>query len=300
MEMTNAKINLSSIIEKEFKVIGDFVCINLDSKSMKRYQSNIKSLRLMDSGIAFACCLAGRSKVRANGKVYRFDRGTIAFLKRGDNFEPVEYDSEFSFFLFFSRREVKLGNTESLSILIQIKIEIEKNPFFRVSDSVFMSLVILFQRLQECLHREDLVFRYEIAENYLRIIFFTVASEMFSGVARAGIEQSGSIDLNRFISYVSENFIAEREVGFYARKFFLTTKYFNAKILKVSGHTPHWWINAFVLAKSKLMLQDSGLRIQEISDSLNFPTASLFSKFFRKNTGITPSGYRDYLRIHLD
>src|SRR5690606_39638224 len=53
--------------------------------------------------------------------------------------------------------------------------------------------------------------------------------------------------LTQFKSLLSEHFIAEREVSFYADKLHLTPKYFSTLIREVSGKTAGAWINEMVL-----------------------------------------------------
>ena len=74
----------------------------------------------------------------------------------------------------------------------------------------------------------------------------------------------------RFIALVNEHSKQERSVNFYADKLCLTPHYLEAKVL----------------------LKHSDLLIFQISDELNFPNPSFFSKFFKRMTGMTPAEYQ--------
>ena len=52
------------------------------------------------------------------------------------------------------------------------------------------------------------------------------------------------------------------------------------------------WINQSVVLEAKVLLKHSDLLIFQISDELNFPNPSFFSKFFKRMTGMTPAEYQ--------
>ena len=52
------------------------------------------------------------------------------------------------------------------------------------------------------------------------------------------------------------------------------------------------WINKAVILEAKVLLKHSNLLVFQISDELNFPNPSFFSKFFKRMTGMTPAEYQ--------
>lgn len=85
----------------------------------------------------------------------------------------------------------------------------------------------------------------------------------------------------------------ERSIAFYAEKLCLTPKYLSAVILEESGKRVSDLISRAVIMDAKVQLKSTILTIQQISESLNFPDASLFGKYFKKHTGMTPGAYRN-------
>ena len=59
-----------------------------------------------------------------------------------------------------------------------------------------------------------------------------------------------------------------------------------------SGLTIMQWLNRHTVQEAKVMLRYSDLPMWEVAERLNFPTPSFFSKFFKKETGMTPGEYR--------
>lgn len=99
--------------------------------------------------------------------------------------------------------------------------------------------------------------------------------------------------LTQFKSLLSEHFIEEREVSFYADKLHLSPKYFSTLIKEVSGKTAGAWINEMLLLEAKVLLQNQKQSIAQIAYDLNFSDPSHFGKFFKKHTGISPKEYRE-------
>lgn len=95
-----------------------------------------------------------------------------------------------------------------------------------------------------------------------------------------------------FISLVRKYGIEGRSVEFYADKIFVTPNYLGNVIKEVSNSTVKQWIDRNLILQAKISLRYSLKAINEISDELNFSNPSFFSKFFKKETGMTPQEYR--------
>lgn len=98
---------------------------------------------------------------------------------------------------------------------------------------------------------------------------------------------------NRFMKLLSENYMKEREVGWYADRMNLTPRYLTTTIRKVSGHTVSDWIYRLIIKDAKYLLKHSDLTVQQVAYELNFPNQSFFGKFFKKHTGMSPGSYRN-------
>jgi len=98
--------------------------------------------------------------------------------------------------------------------------------------------------------------------------------------------------LEQFLALVSEYHTSERSMGFYADKLCLTPKYLSKLIKQASGRSAPDWIDSFVILEAKNLLKYSDMPIKEIVYRLHFPNPSVFHKFFKAHTGMTPSEYR--------
>ena len=100
------------------------------------------------------------------------------------------------------------------------------------------------------------------------------------------------VKYEEFLTLVSENFMTEKSVAFYAEKMYMTPKYLTTLVKNVSGKTATDWIDTFLVLEAKNLLRYSSLTIKEIGYSLHFQSIPSFHKFFKNQTGMTPNEYR--------
>ena len=99
----------------------------------------------------------------------------------------------------------------------------------------------------------------------------------------------------RFMSLVAENFKTQRDIGFYADKLCVTSKYLSTMLKQETGMTALDWIERHVVLYAKSCLSSTSMTIQEISDELDFPSQSVFGKYFKRVEGMSPKAYRQSL-----
>lgn len=97
---------------------------------------------------------------------------------------------------------------------------------------------------------------------------------------------------DQFMTMLHIHHDMERSIQFYADKMCLTPKYLSGIIKSYSGKTALDWINEYVVLEAKMMLRYTAMTVQQISNSLNFPTQSAFGKYFKQQVGISPKQYR--------
>lgn len=100
-----------------------------------------------------------------------------------------------------------------------------------------------------------------------------------------------------FILEVCESFRSERQISYYADKLCITSKHLSAVVKEVSGMTASEWIDKYIIMESKILLRSTDMTIQEITSKLNFSSQSFFGKYFKHQTGYSPTEYRQKIAI---
>ncbi len=96
-----------------------------------------------------------------------------------------------------------------------------------------------------------------------------------------------------FLQLLEENYLRERNTGFYASKLCISPKYLSSIIKEQSGKTCADWIDEYISFNARTLLKDSTLSIKQISDRLGFPSQSVFGRFFKKVNGVSPKVFRN-------
>lgn len=97
---------------------------------------------------------------------------------------------------------------------------------------------------------------------------------------------------NEMMSLVAENYQQEHGVAFYADKLNITARYLSQVTDKTVGKSPKQVIADYIINEAKILLGNSRLTIQEVSDRLGFSSQTLFCKFFKNQEGRTPTEFR--------
>lgn len=96
-----------------------------------------------------------------------------------------------------------------------------------------------------------------------------------------------------FFTLLMENNLSNREVQFYADKLCISPKYLTMVVSELSGKSAKEWIVDYTLVEIYALLRNSSLDIKDVVCKVHFPSQSVFSRFFRKHTGMSPMQYRE-------
>ena len=97
---------------------------------------------------------------------------------------------------------------------------------------------------------------------------------------------------NRFMMLMERDYKLSRDVNYYADLMHITSKYLTNIVRQVAGHTPKTIIDQYVILQLKMQLQRSSQSIKEIAWEYHFTDVSLFCRYFKKHTGLTPQQMR--------
>lgn len=95
------------------------------------------------------------------------------------------------------------------------------------------------------------------------------------------------------IQLIDKHYTHERGVRFYADKLCLSAKYLTSLVKSISGNTVQQLVFKAIVKKAIFLVTSTDKSIKEISDYLNFPNASAFGTFFKKQVGMSPINYRE-------
>ncbi|AEE48462.1 transcriptional regulator, AraC family [Haliscomenobacter hydrossis DSM 1100] len=102
-----------------------------------------------------------------------------------------------------------------------------------------------------------------------------------------------------FKELLYDNFLTNREVGFYAQELTISENYLTRCVKTVTQRSPKQHINEMVIFYSKILLQDFSKDIAQVAFELNFLDPSYFGRLFKELTNQSPSEFRTDLKQDL-
>ena len=245
-------------------------------------------------------CSHGDFQVEVNMKSYDIHPGGIFIAVPGSIFKitPMldECHPDDRFICILTSREFMHNIRFDFSKSFQDSIRILRTPVIKLNQRQLEIAVDYLNLARKIIH-SHLTHRKEVIGSLISSLAYTVADVWQGNISSAEMTENTTNDrlsalFDRFIALVSESCTQERNVGFYAEKLCLTPKYLSKLIKQASGRSAPDWIDAFVILEAKNLLKYSNISIKEIVFRLNFPNQSVFYKFFKTHTGMTPSEYR--------
>jgi AraC family transcriptional regulator, transcriptional activator of pobA len=139
-------------------------------------------------------------------------------------------------------------------------------------------------------------FSNEIIAHLLNIVFYEYTVLYNEMVIPHDVVLSRAAQIvMEFKKLVTQYFIKQRSVKFYAETLFITASHLSETIKTETGKSAGEWIDEAVILEAKVLLQDPDLNISQIAHQLNFSDQSTFGKFFKNICGLSPLAYRQSL-----
>ncbi len=101
------------------------------------------------------------------------------------------------------------------------------------------------------------------------------------------------IVFDRFCDDVRKFYKTNRSIPFYSGRLAVSSKYLNDIVKEKTGITANEYIDRQTIIECKALLSSTDMSILKISLMMHFPSYSVFGKFFKRMTGMTPTEYRE-------
>lgn len=247
------------------------------------------------SVMTIALCTAGRIVGHLNFKRFNIESDTLA-VGFPNSVVQLDCGEGSSLRGILVSEEFMRGIHINLKEMLPLYMEVVRNPMLKLSEEDRCEIGHYFDLLETICHKVDQPHRLEVVRGIVTALLYRVGDIYCMSRSMDGGDQSVRSRREeyfvKFISLLSENFKSQRTVGFYASKLCVTPKYLSLLIKEVSGKSAADWIDSYVILEAKTLLRFSTMSIQEVAYALNFSSQSFFGKYFKHQTGMSPSQYK--------
>ncbi len=178
--------------------------------------------------------------------------------------------------------------------------KIAKLTVYTTLASLLMNSISHHLPFESSLYDDDITYRlgnYYTHHNFGEAMKYLdeIAKEYFEQIDEMG-ENNANIAVKQVNSYISDNLSGDLSLTKLADCVGLHPSYLSRLYKETSGVSLSSYIVNIRIAASRDMLENTKMKTNEIAHAIGFNTASYFTNFFKKNTGITPQEYRHTLK----
>ncbi len=244
----------------------------------KNFMHTGQPYRVVDGRIIRA--ISGKAHSLINMKPYNLSEGSILVIPPNSVMEIEEMDEEYDFQICSFRN-------------LPDDITFKECTFFQLKDDDWNLTGEYYQLLRHTINRKP----FSMAS--VRAIQAALLLELRNILEKESVEKTYKVGrrkeeiFHKFTDLIKEHATTEHNIKFYADRLFLTPNHLGSTIREASGMTVLAWIHRHIIQQAKLQLMYSNLPVSEIAEQLHFSTSSAFCKFFKKETKMTPSEYRE-------
>lgn len=130
---------------------------------------------------------------------------------------------------------------------------------------------------------------------YLTVLL-TYLSRLYTEQFRDNNTSVDKLLLKKYQAKINECFRELREVGDYASLLHISAGHLSEVVKTQSGKPAIKHIHERVVLEARRLLFHTNNSLKEIAFEIGFVDASYFNRFFKRETGVTPAGYRANIR----
>lgn len=224
---------------------------------------------------------------------YALKAPSMAIFFPGQVIESLEASEDFRGFGMVTTEA--FTDSLNLPVSFQERLSFKSKHFYSLNQEGLDAFVNCYKMVKSIMNQEGHPYKEEIIRHLFSAYYYGLGYYVHNSRQQKSVMTGQQEVCEKFISLASENFKDHRDIGFYADKLCMTNKYLSALLKQETGMTALEWIERFVVLYAKGCLSSTTMTVQEISDELDFPSQSVFGKYFKRVEGMSPKAYRQSL-----
>ena len=226
---------------------------------------------------------------------YKLQAPSMAIFFPGQIIESIEVSDDFRGFGMVT--EEAFSDSLNLPVSFQERLSMKSRHFYSLNQEALEAFTTCYTMVKNIMNQKDHPYKEEIIRHLFSAYYYGLGYYVHDARQQKSVMTGQQEVCEKFIALASEHFKEHREIGFYADKLCITKKYLSALLKQETGMTALEWIEKFVVLYAKGCLSSTTMTVQEISDDLDFPSQSVFGKYFKRVEGLSPKAFRQSLDI---
>ena len=131
-----------------------------------------------------------------------------------------------------------------------------------------------------------------------RTLFHHLIEEIVVSANRQKRDNNGEL-IGDAVHFIQEQYQQPILISELAKQYGLSNKYFIELFQRYTGTTPVRYLTERRIERAKELIKKSSCPIKEIAECVGYADNQYFSRIFRKQTGMSPSEFREYISSSL-
>ncbi|MBN8706945.1 MAG: AraC family transcriptional regulator [Bacteroidetes bacterium] len=254
---------------------------------------------------SFLLISAGKSSYSIDGSSFELGAGSFYFTNPG-HLKSFKIDVPLEgFILTFSEKFLKQMGKDQFFTLFPFLIH-ETTPVMKLDAEPFTEMELIFSQMWKESNRKS-QFQESILENQLLILLYKTRELLTTHrVTLSSSGRNGEI-VSQFKNLLNENFrhlaegkepkiLSVKEMG---SRLNIHPNHLTTVITSETGKSPSAWIQERTLAECRTLLSQTNRSVSDIALSLGFTDATHLARFFRKQTGLSPTEFKTSIQKKL-
>lgn len=287
----NITTKISQVINGEVSCIDDnFIMVD---KWEKLNISTKYPIRL--SAATISVCFCGEMVVEINGIDHQINPGKLVITLANDIIQYKKTPDDIKGLLLIVSPNFLEDALQKVNDLFSLFLYIQKYPCLNLAireQDMIRNFYAFFE--SQLSYKHPYPYQNKIIRSILQAFIYYITS-LFNNEKDINKHDRHEEIFRQFILLIIKHYKDRKKLDFYAQHLCISSKYLCDIIKKTSRRTPREWIDHYTILEAKILLRTTDKTTEQISYELNFPNASFFCKFFKKNVGMTTKQYRALL-----
>lgn len=244
-------------------------------------------------GLTIALCVEGEAEIGIGGRKYKIRKNTLVGFSPKEYVHSVAMDSSVKLRVVACNLETIQTIMHKLSGFLPLMLHNPMETVMELSEEAFEIINDHFDHIAKQLKGRESAWKQLKITSLLQALLCEIMEQHYmlsDGEEKPRTRKEEIVGM--FFLEVLQNFQQERRVAFYADRLCVTPKHLSAVTKEITGMTAGELIDHYVIMEAKIMLKETSLTVQEITNRLNFANQSFFGKYFKHLSGYSPSDFR--------
>ena len=244
--------------------------------------------------LAHAYCYEGDCRITFNNNVYTLSKGDCMIVRKTERVTQVEPSKEFRVDVIYVTPEFIEISTPQSNYGMKGQLALFNNPVMHLTPEQQKVCALDFDYIKRRLALTTHLFHHDAMRNAIECMIIDFFDFHASLYGNEKISSQYADLMERFLAMLERgDYRKNREIGYYADKLCVTTKYLSEVCKKVSGFPANYWINRYTALDISRQLRNSRKTLTELAYDYEFSSVSYLNRFVQKYLGQPPMSFRE-------